>query len=174
MFIHRGLVFGAIGVALSAGVITSAFAGPEATPTAAESCYGPCASTTTLSLSRDEVFFGDEQTVTFRVTVKPGHLATGTPAGTVAVVSGKKTLCTATLNNRGRGSCSLTADELQLGRYKVRAVYSGDTSFRVSNSKSRFLEVRRGFRRHHRPPFPFFGGIGGSTDRVPDTAARAW
>jgi Big-like domain-containing protein len=159
MFIHRGLVFGAIGVALSAGALTSAFAGPEATPTAAESCYSACSSTTVLTLSRDVVFYGHEQDLTFQVTVRPGHLATGTPTGTVAVVSGKKTLCTATLNSRGRGSCSLTAKELQPGRDKVRAVYGGDSSFRVSNSKSRVLEVRREFRRHG-PPFPF-GGIDG-------------
>jgi hypothetical protein len=173
MFIHRGLVFGAIGVALSAGVITSAFAGPEATPTAAESCYGPCASTAMLGLSRDVVFVGDEERLTFHVTVRPGHLATGTPTGTGAVVSRGKTLCTVTLNNRGRGSCSLTADELQVGRYKVRVVYSGDASFRLSNSKSLFFDVRRAFRRHRRPPFPF-GGIDGTTGRVAGTSARAW
>jgi Bacterial Ig-like domain (group 3) len=170
MFIHRGLVFGAIGVALSAGVITSAFAGPEATPTAAESCYSACPSISMLTLSRDVVFFGDEERLTFHVTVRPGHLATGTPTGTAAVVARGKTLCTVTLHH-GRGSCSLTAEELKLGQYKVRAVYSGDSRFRLSNSKSSVFEVRRAFHRH-RHHFPF--GFDGSNDGIPGTAVRAW
>jgi Bacterial Ig-like domain (group 3) len=171
MFTHRALVFGVIGAALSAGLVTSALAAPEATPAASASCYSACTSETTLYLSRDVVFYGHEQVETFRVTVRPGHLATGTPTGTVAIVSRGKTLCTATLAD-GDGSCSLTADELQLGLYKVRAVYSGDSSFRLSNSKSHYLEVRRAFRRH-RHHFPF-NPFAASKDRVPDTAARAW
>src|SRR5580700_5152658 len=150
MFIHRGLVIGAIGAALTAGVLTSAFAQPEATPTAAASCYGPCSSQTVLSLSREVAFYGDEQAETFRVTVRPRDRAGGTPTGTVAVESRTMTLCTVTLMNRGRGICSLTADELQRGFYRVKAVYSGGSNFSGSTSASRFLEVRRGFRRHRR------------------------
>jgi hypothetical protein len=158
MFIHRGLVIGAIGAALTAGALTSAFAAPEATPTAAESCYGPCPSETALHLSKEVVSYGDEEAEVFRVTVRPREPDTGTPTGTVAVESSGMTLCTVTLAS-GTGTCSLTADELRPGFDRLRAVYSGDSNFSGSTSARRFLEVRRPFRRHRRH-FPI-GPIGG-------------
>jgi Bacterial Ig-like domain (group 3) len=179
MFIHRGLVFGAVGAALAAGVLTSAFARPEATPTAAETCYGVCTgqtpSVTLLSLSRREVSYGHEQSATFRVVVRQrGFQATGTPTGTVTVETQTMTLCTITLQQRGfgsSGSCSLTATELQPGFDRVKAVYSGDSTFSSSTSASRLLVVRRGFGGFG--PFPF-GRQAGSKDLVPRAIAREW
>lgn len=144
MLIHRGLIFGIIGAALTAGVVTSAFVGAEATPTAATSCYGPCLSETVLSLSRAEVSYGHEQVEMFKVTVRPRDLATGTLTGTVTVKTQDMTLCTITLLDSRKGSCSLTVTELLPGYYRVMADFGGDSSVRGSRSASRYFEVKRG------------------------------
>ena len=164
MPIHRGLAFGGIAAALTAGVLTSAFVRPEARLAAAESCYGPCSSDTVLSQSRAAVFYGDEQADRFRVIVLPGYLTTGTPTGTVAVKSRATTLCTITLDH-GSGSCSPTADALPAGFYKVVAVYGGDSSFRGSTSEDRSFLVFSGLRRR-------VAAVVRSSDRLPREAAR--
>ncbi len=161
---HRGLVFGVIAAALTAGVLTSAFVRPEAKLAAAETCYGPCNSVTLLSLSRTEVFYGDEHDETFTVFVLAGFRSADPPTGTVAVKAQTTTLCTATLHH-GIGTCSPAARALPAGFYRVAAVYGGNSSFGGSTSARHDLTVLRGIRRR-------FAHVADSRARVAHERAR--
>jgi hypothetical protein len=93
---------------------------------------------TTLALSKSSVTFGKEQTERLSVAVAPQF--GGTPAGTVAVKSGTRTVCTITLKS-GKGSCALTAKELKSGTYHLSASYPGKGGFSASASAARTLKV---------------------------------
>jgi hypothetical protein len=85
---------------------------------------------TSLSLSAPSATFGDEQGEQVSVTVTS---SAGTPTGTVKVLSGTATVCTATLVS-GSGTCNLGATSLPAGTAHLTASYSGDPSNRVSTS----------------------------------------
>ena len=90
------------------------------------------ATTTTLTLSKAKVTYGDEQVEKLSVTVTPGSTGS-TPAGTVKVTDSATTLCTIALSG-GKGSCSLKAAQLPAGTDSLEAVYSGSPAFGTSSS----------------------------------------
>ena len=87
---------------------------------------------TALSLSATKVTFGHEQAETFSVTVSPSY-AGPVPTGTVSVKKSTTTLCVITLSS-GKGSCSLTSEELPARTFSVYANYAGNSSFVLSTS----------------------------------------
>ena len=93
---------------------------------------------TALALSKSSVTFGKEQAERLSVAVAPQF--GGTPAGTVTLKAGTRTVCTITLKS-GKGSCALTAKELKRGTYQVTASYPGKGGFTGSASAPRTLKV---------------------------------
>jgi hypothetical protein len=87
-------------------------------------------SKTVLKLSKSTVTFGDEEVEVLSVTVKPEFVGS-TPSGTVTVTQSTTTLCVITLSS-GTGSCTLSAEQLAVGPYKLIAAYSGDEDFQAS------------------------------------------
>jgi hypothetical protein len=83
---------------------------------------------------------GKERSACLSVAVAPQF--GGTPAGTVAVKGGTRTVCTITLK-AGKGSCALTAKELTSGTYHLIASYPGKGGFTGSASAPRTLKVTR-------------------------------
>ncbi len=86
-------------------------------------------SATTVTASTTTPVFG--QGVTFTMTVAPISPATGTPTGTVELLSGTSVLNTATLVN---GVATIETSSLAPGNYSITAAYSGDSSFTTSTS----------------------------------------
>jgi len=88
------------------------------------------ASTTTgVALSpSSSITYGDEQAVTFNVTVSPRFA--GDPTGRVQVKTGAVLLCTGTLDAFGHASCHAAAAALVSAGtpYLVTAVYAGDAN----------------------------------------------
>jgi Bacterial Ig-like domain (group 3) len=95
---------------------------------------------TGLTLSKSSVTFGQEQAEHLSVTVAPQF--GGTPAGTVTLKSGTRTVCTITLKS-GKGSCALTAKEFKPGTYQLIARYPGKGGFTGSASAPRTLKVAK-------------------------------
>jgi hypothetical protein len=95
---------------------------------------------TRLALSRSSVTFGQERAERLSVTVTPQF--GGTPAGTVRLKTGARTVCTIVLRS-GKGSCKLTAKELKPGTYRLTASYLGKGGFTGSASAPRKLKVAR-------------------------------
>jgi Bacterial Ig-like domain (group 3) len=93
---------------------------------------------TTLALSKSSVTFGREQAERLSVSVAPQF--GGTPAGTVTLKAGTRTVCTVALK-AGKGSCTLTAKELKSGTYHLTASYPGNGGFTASASAPRTLKV---------------------------------
>jgi Bacterial Ig-like domain (group 3) len=93
---------------------------------------------TRLALSTSSVTYGHEQAERLSVAVTPQFA--GTPAGTVSVKSGTRTICTFVLRS-GKGSCALTAKQLRPGTYRLTASYPGKGGFTGSTSASRTLRV---------------------------------
>ncbi len=96
--------------------------------------------TTSVTLSRASIRFGQEQVEHVAVTVSPR--AGGTPSGTVEVKAGATSLCTVTLA-KGKGSCVLRPRKLRPGHYNVTATYRGDLVYSPSSSGSKALTVTR-------------------------------
>ena len=102
-------------------------------------------STTALAPLSSSVTYGNENNVTFTVTVTP--LKAGTPTGTALVETGKTPLCTATLiAGTDTGTCSpsnahATLLAVSSTAYPVVATYSGDTNFTESGSGPSNLTV---------------------------------
>ncbi len=96
--------------------------------------------TTGLALSKSSVTFGHEQAEHLSVAVAPQF--GGTPAGTVTIKAGTRTVCTIGLKS-GKGSCALTAKELKPGTYRLTASYPGKGGFTGSASPPRTLKVAR-------------------------------
>jgi Bacterial Ig-like domain (group 3) len=95
---------------------------------------------TALALSKSSVTFGKEQAERLSVAVAPQF--GGTPAGTVTLKAGARTVCTITLKS-GRGSCALAAKEFKPGTYQLTATYPGKGGFTGSASAPRTLKVAR-------------------------------
>jgi Bacterial Ig-like domain (group 3) len=129
-----------IGGALAAGLLTSAIVLPQTKLAASQDCYGVCASTTTLTLSRSAVSVSDERRETFSVKVGAGARRTGVPTGSVDVELGHHVICRIHLSG-GKGSCSLGGERLPPGSYELVAHYSGDSNFTPSTSCAEHLTV---------------------------------
>ncbi len=95
-------------------------------------------SSTTVSSSAATSILG--QTVTFTATVSGPPPATGTPTGTVAFYDGTTSLGTATLDQYGHASISVS--NLATGPHSITAIYSGDTNF-ISSVAAIGQEVTR-------------------------------
>jgi len=93
---------------------------------------------TALALSKSSVVFGKEQAERLSVAVAPQF--GGTPAGTVTIKAGTRTVCTVALKS-GKGSCVLAAKELKSGTYHLTASYPGRGGFTASASAPRTLKV---------------------------------
>jgi hypothetical protein len=93
---------------------------------------------TALALSKSSVTVGREQAERLSVAVAPQF--GGTPAGTVTLRAGTRTVCTVALKS-GKGSCALTAKELRSGTYHLSASYPGNGDFTASASAPRTLKV---------------------------------
>ena len=93
--------------------------------------------TTTLTPSTTSPVIG--QTVDFTVTVAPISPATGTPTGTVQLLSGTTVLGTGTLS---AGSVVISTSMLALGDNSITAVYSGDDNFTSSTSATQTVTVQ--------------------------------
>ena len=93
---------------------------------------------TALALSKSSVTFGKEQAEHLSVAIAPQF--GGTPAGTVTVKAGTRTVCTITLKS-GKGSCALTAKEFKRGTYQLTASYPGKSGFTGSTSAPKKLKV---------------------------------
>jgi Bacterial Ig-like domain (group 3) len=95
---------------------------------------------TRLALSASSVTFGQERTERLSVAVAPQF--GGTPAGTVRLKTGARTVCTIVLRS-GKGSCTLSPKELEPGTYRLTATYPGKGGFTGSVSARRTLKVAR-------------------------------
>lgn len=139
------MVYVLVAAALAVGLVTSILVQPSPTLAADGTCYGACPSTTSLSLSRTSVTYGQEQAVRFRVQVH----ADGVPTGLVVVKSRARLLCWVRLHH-GTGNCSPGPKALRPGSYRVVAYYGGDANFERSLSGYRKLTVakRLTFRSH--------------------------
>ncbi|HUE08785.1 MAG TPA: Ig-like domain-containing protein, partial [Acidimicrobiales bacterium] len=86
---------------------------------------------TTLTLNHDNAEYGNESHIAFSVHVTA---SSGTPTGTVSILSSAGTLCTVTLSG-GVGTCSLTNTQLSAGSYNhVVAQYNPTAGFGGSSS----------------------------------------
>jgi fibronectin-binding autotransporter adhesin len=71
------------------------------------------------------------QAVTFTATIAPVSPGSGTPTGSVTFDDGSTVLGTVALNN---GTASFTTSSLAVATHSIKAVYAGDTNFKVSTS----------------------------------------
>jgi hypothetical protein len=95
---------------------------------------------TTLQLSAGSVSYGNEKSLTIKVTVAPQF--TGFPSGKVKVTAGQTTLCTVQLST-GTGTCSPASPTiLSAGKATLVASYPGDPGFN-SSSGDATLTVQR-------------------------------
>ena len=95
---------------------------------------------TTLQLSAGSAVYGNEKSLTIKVTVAPQF--TGTPTGKVKITAGQTTLCTVQLSG-GTGTCSPASPTvLGAGKAVLVASYPGDLGFN-SSSADATLTVRR-------------------------------
>lgn len=67
----------------------------------------------------------------------------GTPTGKVSLKAGTTTICILTLSTAGKGTCTLTARQLNVGTYTLIAAYGGSADYHASTSPSKTLEVLR-------------------------------
>ena len=97
--------------------------------------------TTTMVLTAPSAVYGSEQTDVAKVAITAAGGGT-IPTGKIAVMTGTKTLCKATISN-GAGSCMLGPKVLNPGVYPVVAVYTATTHFGASTSSSSTLTVTK-------------------------------
>jgi hypothetical protein len=98
----------------------------------------PFATTTTaLTLPTGTITAGQSVTFSAKVTGQTG--STGTPTGTVTLLSGSTTLGTGTLDSTA--TATYTATSLNATTYNVTASYAGDTAFSASVSAAQSLVV---------------------------------
>jgi len=130
-----------MGAVLAVGMLVTAFVRPEPMLAASASCYGPCPTTTSMTLSTSMVTYGHENLLKIYVSAKSSTPGTGIPPGYVEVTSGKY-LCRARLYN-GTGSCSPPARALGPGKlYRLKATYTGSTAFLPSSWGYGYLCVK--------------------------------
>ena len=96
-------------------------------------------SKTALKLSATKVTYGDEQVEQLSVTVT-GQGKGLVPAGTVTIAESSTRICSISLT-LGKGSCSLSAEQLAVGRYSLVATYAATTDFVGSASTKKTLTV---------------------------------
>jgi hypothetical protein len=99
---------------------------PTTTTTTTTTTPAPESSTTTLAVSNTSANYGAEGTTQFTVTVSPSV------SGSVKVNS-PWTVCTATVT-AGTGTCSLSNNDLGVGRYTPTAVFAGSNGVDGSTS----------------------------------------
>jgi hypothetical protein len=87
---------------------------------------------TTAALVASPIPFRFRQSLTFTASVTPSNPAPSTPTGSVMFMDGATTVCTATVDVSGHGSCQ--SNQFAMGRHAITAVYSGDASFVGSTS----------------------------------------
>ena len=85
--------------------------------------------------------YGSEQTDVAKVAITAAGGGT-IPTGKIAVMTGTKTLCRATISN-GAGSCTMSATILKPGSYSITAVYTATTHFGASTSSASTLTVTK-------------------------------
>lgn len=137
------LLYLPVGGALAAGLLVSAFALPQTNLVASQECYGPCSTTTTLSVSRSTVHYGQERTERFSVRVSSGNHQAGVPTGSVTVqLTNHMILCRVHLSH-ATGSCAIGNWTLKPGSYLAVAQYSGDKNFKPSTSITKHFTVVR-------------------------------
>jgi len=140
LHVHR-LVYVLMGAALAVGLLVSFLVRPEPQLAAAQTCYSSCQSVATLKLSNTKGTYGHLQVLKFSVKVSAASAGTGTPTGSVVVVSGTKILCSVHLSS-GMGSCSPAATAMgPHGMFALVAQYAGDTTFSPSSSTLQTLTV---------------------------------
>ncbi len=118
-----------------------------ATSTASSLTITGGTSTTVLSPPSSSAFYGNETSLIFTVTVTPVVGGGATPVGTAAVAVGTTTLCTATLDDNGIGTCSPTNPFLlpaSTTSYTAVATYSGDDNYTKSGSQPTGVLVNKG------------------------------
>jgi len=94
----------------------------------------------TIKLSNTITTYNNETNVTISVTVDPQF--DGSPTGIVTIYANKITACRIKLADH-KGSCTLTAGELQPGTFTMKGVYGGDSNFLAADSASTTLTVNR-------------------------------
>lgn len=95
---------------------------------------------TSLQLSAGSVVYGNEKSLTMKVTVAPQF--TGTPTGKVRITAGQITLCTVQLSG-GTSTCfPASPTVLGAGKAVLVASYPGDPGFN-SSAADAMLTVRR-------------------------------
>ena len=95
---------------------------------------------TTLQLSAGSAVYGNEKSLTIKVSVAPQFA--GTPTGKVKITAGQTTLCTVQLSG-GTGTCSpASLTVLSAGKAVLVASYPGDLGF-SSSAGDATLTVRR-------------------------------
>jgi Bacterial Ig-like domain (group 3) len=93
----------------------------------------------TLKLSVTKVTYGEEEVEQLSVTVT-GQGKGLVPTGTVTIAESSTTICSFSLT-LGKGSCSLSASQLAVGRYSLVATYGATTDFVGSASTKKTLTV---------------------------------
>ncbi len=90
--------------------------------------------TTTLTTNKTTTTYGDEVTVSAKVTPAAGGL--GSPSGTVSFVLGSTTLATVAVasSSGNTATATLTTGDLPAGAHGIKAVYSGSNAFAGSTS----------------------------------------
>ena len=101
----------------------------------------PQTSRTALTLSAGSVAFGSEQRERITVTVSPQR--SGKPSGTVTVKTGSTVLCAFRLNSAGKGSCTLSAKRLAVGKHSLVASYAASVGYTGSGSAAKVVTVVR-------------------------------
>jgi Big-like domain-containing protein len=101
----------------------------------------PQMSRTPLTLSAASVTFSREQSE--RITVTVSAQRSGKPSGTVTVAAGGTVLCAFALNSAGKGSCTLSAKRLSVGKHSLAASYGGSVGYSGSGSAAKVVTVVR-------------------------------
>jgi len=116
--------------------------GVVATPTALQaivSVESPAASAT-LATNTATVKFGQEQSATLTIRVKPG--TGGTPAGEVTIKAGTTTLAVVTLKH-GKATWTFPPKKLRPGTYQLTASYASSNGYDpVTTAKLKFVVIR--------------------------------
>jgi hypothetical protein len=97
-------------------------------------------SETSLSLSATKVTYGHEQSEKLSVAVSPQY--SGMPSGKVTIKTSSTTVCTITLK-LGKGTCTLSATQLNTGSHRLVADYAGNSDFNSSVSVTKTITVAK-------------------------------
>jgi len=98
-------------------------------------------SKTSLALSTSQISYGNEQVEHISVSVSAVG-AVPAPTGTVKVKESTTTLCVIKLSS-GKGSCTLSSQQLAAGTYHLVAVYSGNLTGSTSATETLTVAVAR-------------------------------